>query len=73
MSWEEPWMEAERYSAEQDRIAERYPRCDVCGEPIPPDTEYFEFPALPFGDDKVCDNCLWEYLRHRGYATFWEE
>lgn len=70
---EEPWVEAERYFAALDAEMEWWPVCDVCGEPIPPDTEYYEFPVLPFTEDKVCDNCLREYLRDKGYATFWEE
>lgn len=70
---EEPWVEAERHFAALDAEMATWPVCDVCGEPIPPGTEFFEFPVLPFGDDRVCDNCLREYLRDKGYATYWEE
>ena len=66
MFWE-PWMDAERHFAEQDRIAERYPRCDVCGQTIWPGGSRTVFAGRHGMMDTVCDSCLTLYLDERGW------
>lgn len=73
MSWmAEPWMDAERHQAELDRIADRYPRCDVCGQTIWPGACRTMFEGR-YGMDTVCDSCLTLYLDGRGWREdVWE-
>ena len=51
------------YDREHENWLLQLPRCDVCGQPIQ-DDYYYEF-----GDDKVCCECLGDYLKQNGFRV----
>ena len=73
MVWEEPWQAADRYWGRLDAEQDRWPTCDICGAPIPPEEEFYQFPEPSSATSRVCQGCLPKYLTDRGYATYWEE
>lgn len=46
-----------RYEAEQERLADKLPKCDCCGEPIPDDFLY------DLGGTLYCEDCLEDHFR----------
>lgn len=57
MFTDDPVLDAERYSAEQDRQLERLPKCICCGNPIQQDD------VICIDGKLYCDCCLTEYFR----------
>lgn len=49
--------------ADHERWLAQLPVCEVCGNPIQ-DDYYYEF-----GDDKVCCDCLGDYLKKNDYRV----
>lgn len=52
MFTDDPVLDAERYSAEQDRQLARLPKCSRCGNPIQQDH------VVCIGGKLYCDECL---------------
>lgn len=47
----------DRYESEQQRKADKLPKCSCCNEPIYQET------SVVFNDEWICDDCLNDYYR----------
>ena len=56
---DDPIADFMAYDAEQERLMDRLPKCDYCGEPITDDH------LFDINGDVICESCLNENFRKR--------